>query len=94
MKRLPCDEGVRRNFRVMSNALLGVLIFSIVGIAISVLIIVNIAIEFHMFPFSDIIDPPYLGIICAISLALTVTILFQLNRLKHKICDNVEGPFL
>lgn len=94
MKHPPCNESVRRHFRVISNALLGLLIFAIVGVIISVLIIVNIMMRFHFFSFSDLIDPPYLGIICIITLALTVVILIQLNKLKHKTCDAVEGPFL
>ena len=94
MKRPPCDESVRKNFRVMANALLGAMIFAIIGIVISILMIVNIALGYHAFPFSEFIDPPYLGIICAVVLALVIAIMFNLNRLKHKTCDSVEGPFL
>jgi len=90
----PCDESVRKNFRVMSNALLGMLIFAAVGVAISILMIINMAIGHELFPFSAFVDPPYLGIICVVVLALAVVVFFQLNRLKHKTCDAVEGPFL
>jgi len=94
MKRPLCDESIRKNFRVMANALLVMLILGIVGTVISILIIVNMVTNNYMFPFSAGIDPPYLGIICAVVLALVIVCLYQINHLKHKTCDSVDGPFL
>ena len=61
---------------------------------ISILSIMNLLSYTMMFPFSFIVDPPYLGIICAVLLGLFVTIMMVLGKTRKKICPDMELPFI
>lgn len=89
-----CDVSVRKGFRVVAFVLVAGVVLSSVGVAISIFSLMNFLSYTMLFPFSFIVDPPYLGIICAVLLGLFVTIMLVLAKTRKKVCPDIELPFI
>lgn len=91
---MSCDVNTRRDLRVIAFVLVSAIILSSIGIVMSILSVLNMLSYEMFFPFSFIVDPPYLGIICAVLLGLLVTIALVIGRLRKKLCPDIELPFI